>query len=320
MVRSEVNDAPVRGHIRRVGYRRVSHGLFLPVREGARDDEEFLRDLRAWLLVLPDTAVFTHVTAARLLGWQLPRLPEHTPVFAAVTLGAPRPRREGLICSRLRRNIEGGRAQGMPVDAPEEVLLRAARDLGVLDLVVMLDSGLRLGHIDVPRLRAVLDSGRPGVGVLRAAFALSDWRRESAGESLLAVFHAAIDVPVESQVTLRDDHGRSLGRVDLLVCGTSWVHEYDGAVHRDADQHRTDLRRERAWGQSPYRRKEFVLDDLINHAGVVMHEIDRSLGRAHQARRLRRWRTLVRESLYDEVGRERVQNRWHRAMGIVQWS
>ncbi len=77
-------DVPIRGEVRAHGFRRVSHGLFLMERADLDKDEELLRDLRAWLLVLPAGAAFTHVTAARLLGWRLPRLPEPVPVFAAV--------------------------------------------------------------------------------------------------------------------------------------------------------------------------------------------------------------------------------------------
>jgi hypothetical protein len=66
------DDEPIRGEVRRRGFRRVSHGLFLVERSALSDADEFHRDLRAWLEVLPPGAVFTHVTAARLLGWRLP--------------------------------------------------------------------------------------------------------------------------------------------------------------------------------------------------------------------------------------------------------
>jgi hypothetical protein len=95
---------------------------------------------------------------------------------------------------------------------------------------------------------------------------------------------------------------------------------YDGEHHRGKDQHRTDLRRERGWVGTPYLRRGFTLDDLLNHPAVVMHEIDRSLGRSHRASRLRRWRRLVGNSLYSGQGRERVMNRWRRQQGIIDWA
>lgn len=38
---------------------------------------------------------------------------------------------------------------GLPITSAAETLLAAARDLGVLDLVVMGDSALRLGHCTI---------------------------------------------------------------------------------------------------------------------------------------------------------------------------
>lgn len=313
------HDGPIRGEIRQVGFRRVGHGLFLPLRPGLDQDHEFRRDLMAWRLVLPPQAAFTHVTAARLLGWQLPAIPEQAPVFAAVELEENRPRRPGLICSRLVRPHEPGDV-GLPVDRPEEILLRAARDLGTLDLVIMVDSARRRGHIDGRRMAAILASRRPGVRVLRAAWNLSNELAESGGETVLRMFHVAIDVPVEPQAVLVDGHGRMIGRADLLVTGTKRLHEYDGAHHREAVQHRNDLRRDRGLGGSDYERRGFTLDDLINHPLVTMHEIDRELQRPHKLARLTTWRKLVANSLYSEVGRQRVLNRWRRLTGVADWS
>jgi hypothetical protein len=92
----------------------------------ARDER--MRDLCAWQLVLPSDAVFTHVTAAWLFDWWLPRLPEFVPTFAA-TAAETRPRRAGLICSRLGAVAHDVQRFGLPVDHPAEVLIRAARDL-----------------------------------------------------------------------------------------------------------------------------------------------------------------------------------------------
>lgn len=199
-------------------------------------------------------------------------------------------------------------------------MLRAARDLGLLDLSIMLESALRQGDIDRRRMEAVLASRRPGVALLRTAWRRASSKADSAGETLLGLFHDAIDVPVDPQVELFDERGNPLGVADFLVTGTCRVHEYDGEVHRQKVQHRRDLRRERAWAGTAYRRCGYTLDDLLNHPAVTMHEIDRALGRPHDPRRIGRWRRLVDNSLYSEIGRERLMNRWHRAMGVVDWS
>jgi hypothetical protein len=317
----QIDDEPIRGHVRDAGFRRVAHGVFRRQVDGLSADEEFERDLKAWLVVLPEGAVFTHLTGVRLLGWRLPALPEGVPIFAAVHGGEHRARRPGLICSRLvdsgedpcSRRLVG---DGIPVDAPEEILLRCARDLGHLDLVVMADSAIAWGDVDRERMERLLASHRPGVRALRAAWGATDPRSESGGETLLRIFHKAIEVPVEPQVDLIDDAGRFVGRADLLVTGTTNVDEYDGAGHRDKQQHRSDLRRERRLAGTPYVRRGFTLDDLLNHPAVAMHELDRMLGRAHQQQRLRRWRRLVDHSMYSPAGRSRLLNRWR----IVDWS
>lgn len=317
---SEDEDRPIRGHIRSREFRRVAHGLFLTIKAEHDPDAEFHRELRAWLAVLPRTARFTHLTAARLRGWQLPKLPEQLPVFAAVGLKDPRPRRPGLICSRLVREVPCQTYEDLPVEPAEEILLRAARDLGTLDLVIMVDSARRLGHVEAAAMSHLLESRRPGVRNLRAAWALSVTKSESGGESLLRMFDRALDIDVEPQVELFDEAGNLVARADLWVTGTRLLHEYDGAHHRDTSQQRTDLRRERGLSRANYERRGFTLDDLLNHPLVAMHEIDRDLARPHVVQRVEDWRELVRESLYSAVGRQRVMNRWQRAMGITDWS
>lgn len=314
------DDEFVRGEVRLVSHRRLTHGVYVLKCEGLSDEQEFLRDLRGWLLVAPASAVFTHLTAARLLGWQLPKLPEQTPVFMAVGKADKRPRRAGLVCSRLVREAQPLGLTDLPVDTPEEILLRAARDLGLLDLVVMVDSARRLGHIDEGRMNVLLASKRPGVRLLRTAWTLSNRRAESGGETVLRIFHEAMEVKVEAQVDLYDDSGALVGRADLLITGTPHVQEYDGAHHRGKSQHRTDMRRERGLIGTSYQRRGYSLDDLLNHAVVVMHELDRLLDRPHDMARLARWRRLVDNSLYSQHGRDRILNRWRRQTVLVDWS
>jgi hypothetical protein len=301
---------------------RVAHGLFRPCPDEHDPDPglEFRRDLEAWLLVLPEGARFTHVTGARLRGWQLPQLPEQVPVFAAVGTGERRPRRPGLLCSRLVRTAEPVYVAGLPLEPAEEILLRAARDLGLLDLTIMVDSARRLGDIDDEAMERILESRRPGVRLLREALRRSTPKAASAGETLLRLFDECMEVPVEPQVPLLDTVGHVVGVADLLVVGTHMLHEYDGAHHRERTQQRVDLRRARGLAQTAYDRRGFTLDDLLNHPVVLMHELDRDLGRSHRMLRLHRWRKLLRGSLFSEEGRRRVMNRWQREMGVVVWS
>lgn len=248
-------------------------------------------------------------------------------MFVAVKHGDSCPRRAGLICSRIVRpeidgkaNPEPERRFGLPVDSPEEILLRAARDLGLLDMVMLVDSARQAGDVDPERMEAILASGRPGVRMLREAWRRSTGKAESAPETLLQQFHLVMEVPFTPQVELFTEAGQFIARVDLLVDGTTDVHEYDGEHHRGARQHRTDLRRERDLQRGGYNRRGFVLDDLLNHPVAMMQELDRLLGRSPDPRRIARWRALVENSLYSEAGRERLMNRWRRRRGILDWA
>jgi very-short-patch-repair endonuclease len=293
--------------------------LFLADVPGLSPRAELLRELSAWRLVLPEYAAFTHITAGWLHDWWLPRLPEHVPVFAVADRCDPRPRRAGLVCSRLERSTPPTLVLGLPVEPASEVLLRAARDLSILDLVVMLDSALRLGTTSVDDLDQLLRSRRPGVRRLRKAVDLSDPRSESPGETLLRIFHRLVAVLVEPQCRLYDN-GRFVGRGDLVVTGTNFVHEYDGSVHLDRTQQSRDLRRARRLAEAGYVRRGYTLDDLVRHPAVMLAELDRALGRPHQPARLHEWRRMLAESSYTKAGRNRLQNRWLRATHHVDWS
>ncbi|WP_323792330.1 hypothetical protein [Nocardioides sp.] len=225
-----------------------------------------------------------------------------------------------MICSRLTRTVRPGTVGGLPIDSAEEILLRCARDLGRLDLRVLVESARHAGHADAIRMEVLLASGRPGVRLLRAVWESSTGRSDSGGESVLQEFHDVLEIRYEAQRKLYDADGQLVAVADLWIVGTNRMHEYDGGVHRAPDVHRNDLRRERGLGRTGYERRGFTMDDLLNHALVTMQEIDRDLARPSRLRRYRAWMALIEQSLYSEVGRERVMNRWHRQMGVADWS
>ena len=309
-------DTPIRGQMRRRGYRRVAHGLFLVNVEHLDDEAEWRRDLLAWLEVLPRGAAYTGLTAARLLGWYLPALPEQTPIFAA-TSADTRPRRPGLVCSRLRRDAAPGLVDGLPVDTSAEILLRCARDLSALDLRIVVEGARRAGHVDEDQMAEILASRRPGVRPLRTAWLSSTGKADSGGEVVLQVFHDVLEIQYVAQHELYNDAGQLVARADLWIVGTGRLHEYDGAVHRSKKAQSVDLRRSGGIGGADLQRRGFTLDDLLNHALVTMHEIDRDLGRPHRMRRFHAWQRVVEQSMYSHAGRERVMNRWHREMGVA---
>ena len=166
-------------------------------------------ELCAWSLILPQDAAFTHLTAGELFDWWLPSSPPH-PVFVAMRRSDPRPRRPGLLACRHPKAFAFTLQDGLKVTTPAETLLAAARDLGVLDLVVMGDSALRLGQVTRVELEIAAAQRRRGAPLLRQVIPLLDKRSESAWESIMRVLQRAADVPVEPQFPVHDADGRFL--------------------------------------------------------------------------------------------------------------
>lgn len=315
----ENSKGAIKGHVRWSGYDRLAHGLHLPDGSNEAATERTLRLLDAWTMLLPPNAGYTHITAAWLRGWWMPQLPEHVPLFASGP-GIEHPRRAGLVYSRLETLTDPTPVRGLPVVAPEECLLRAARDLSLFDLTIMMVSARRSGALDEKALATVCASRRPGVRALRAAGSWADPRYESPFEVLLAFFHLLAGVAVQPQHRIEDGEGRFVARGDLWVVGTTSIHEYDGTVHEGQRQRALDLRRDRRLLGTPYVRRGYVADDLFNHPLALLQEIDAVVGRSHDPRRLAPWRRHLAESTFSIAGRRRLENRWLRLSGHIDWT
>ena len=296
--------AALRGQARRQGWERLSHGLHLPA--GIHSTTELLH---AWSLVLPPGSAFTHLTAARLRGWWLPAEVEH-PVFAATWDTTTCVQRAGLRVTRHREPLPVVPHRELRVTSAPETLLAMARDLSLLDLVILGDSALHLGHCTPEDLQRGAASRRWGAPRLRLALPLLDGRSESAWESVLRMLHRAADVPVEPQHEVRDESGRTVGYGDLWIIGTRRLHEYDGEGHREKGQYHSDRRRERRLVELEWQRVGFVAGQVLHEAGDIVAGLDRLLGRTWDPRRLTRWQQLVGDSLLSPAGRARARTRW----------
>lgn len=301
-------ERPYRGHLRGRRTQRLTHGIHLPLPTPGTEHSRLAR-LHGWKLVLPPSGGFTHVTAAEVYGWHLPALPTQAPVFAATHVADGRPRRPGLRVTRHPAPPRLMRRRGLPVLEPAEVLLATARDFELLDLTILLDSALHLGDITAAEVVQVA-RGRPGGRMLRRALEHADHRAESPWETVLRLFHTACGVEVVPQYELRDAAGRHVAKGDLWLRGTSVLHEYDGGVHRDPQQHRKDLARERAIGRVGWTRRGYTAVDLLHHPGQILDEADAALGRPHDPRRLDAWRVLLERSSLSQAGRSRLLARW----------
>ncbi|HEY5820426.1 MAG TPA: hypothetical protein VIT20_00530 [Propionibacteriaceae bacterium] len=296
-----------RGQQRGSRWSRVSYGLY-----AAREPErELARDLRAWTLVLPAESSFTHLTAARLRGWWLPNSVAH-PVFAALPDNGFCPRRAGLIASRHRQPLPFELLSGVRVTSGAETLLAASRDLGLIDLAILADSALRLGHTTITELQVAAAQRRRGAPMLRELIPLLDQRSESPWESVMRVLHKAAEIEVTPQHVITDDDGQFVARADLWLVGTRRIHEYDGAIHRERNVHRSDLNRDRRLIGSNWERMGFTAPELLHDGAAVISSADQALGRRWDHNRLTRWRSLVAASLFSPSGQTRVLSRWGR--------
>lgn len=296
----------VRGHRRGSGWTKVSYGLYRPA--GGRDEDA--PDLAAWSLVLPEGGAFTHLTAAREYGWWLPPLPADLPIFSAVPHEGTRPRRSGLIVSRRTQPIRVVDRGGLPLEGPEETLLACARDLGVLDMVVLIDAALHLGtctHDDIVRMTRL---NRRGTTTLEQALGMSDGRSESPWECLLRLLHEVCDVRVEPQHEVLAGDGEFVARGDLWLEGTTTLHEYDGGAHREKRRQRKDLARERRIGDTEWTRRGYTDQEVLHQAVTILRDADRSLGRPHRPERIRSWHELLAGSLFTPAGTTSLRRRW----------
>ncbi len=284
----------------------MSHGLYKP----RRDVDGPLHDLRAWQLVLPAGGAFTHLTAAAVHGWWLPPLPSDLPVFAAVPHAGSRPRRSGLRVVRHTADFPVVEHEGVLLTTPAETLLACAADLGLLDLVVLLDAALHLGSCTVADIEAAAARRRRGGPMLRRARTRADGRSESAWETLLRILHAVCDVAVEPQFVIEDEVGSFVARGDLRIVGTTTIHEYDGGEHRRKQRHRKDLARERRIGNVVWTRRGYTDAEVLHQAVSILRDADRSLGRPHQPERVRAWHALLSRSLFSPSGTELLRRRW----------
>lgn len=287
-------------------WRHVAYGVTVPA--GLEGRAALLAELAEWQRHLPASAVFTGLTAAVVHGLWMPGPIDALPHFVAMgsVKGEVKPIRKGLRVSRHPAAPGCVSVEGIRVAPVPQALLACARVLGPLDLVVLIDSALHLERCTVADITAAAGRRRKGSPALRAALELADRRSESAWESVLRMLHHVLGVAVTPQVNLYDEHGRFLGRADLLLDGTHAAHEYDGSGHREQVQHRKDLKRERALVNGGYTRRGYTSDVLLASPASVLEDCEKALGRSLPRAALIAWSRMLADSLFTSTGRRRL--------------
>jgi very-short-patch-repair endonuclease len=296
------------GAQRAAGWTRLTRGVHLH----DADVDDYAARLRAWQFALPFWSSFTGVTAARLRQWWLPPLPPALPLFVA-SGRASRIARTGLRVCRHDELPPWELLDGVRVPSAAETVLACARDLELLDVILLGDCALHSGHVTRAELVAVSRLRRRGAPLLRRAVPLMDGRAESIFEGLLRVLHVVCGIGVEPQHVVVDPSGTPVARGDLLLIGTRMLHELDGGHHRSPEQQRRDLRRHRRVLAAGYERRGFTARDVLGSPAGILRDADSTLGRDHDPERIHAWYSLVRDSLFTPSGRRRLELR----LGLV---
>ena len=230
-------------------------------------------------------------------------------MFASVAADGPRPQRGALRVSRHHPPLPSREHAGLPLVSAAEALLACARDLGLLDLVVLIDAALHCGDCSASDLTAVAAPRRKAGPLLRRALTFADARSESAWETLLRMLHVACGVAVEPQHEVRDDVGGFVARADLLLLATRTLHEYDGGDHLARRQQRHDLARLRRLGDAGWGRRGYTSFEVLHQANGILRDADRAVGRPHRPARISRWYELLSTSLFTPLGTQRLRRR-----------
>ncbi len=266
----------------------------------------------AVLLALPRGACVSHVTGAQLRSWWLPDcLVPGEPLIVSTPDETAHLDRRGVYARRLLLP-ETQRTQyaGVAVASPAQVIRELAEDFSLIDLVVALDAALHLGHLDTADLPSLPVRGRRGVRVLRQAIALCDGRSESAWETILRLVHVLSGITcVEPQKVIVDATGVPVARADLWLRGTNRLAEYDGADHRDRDQHQRDLRREKVLSRLGHERFGYTKPEIVGGAREIIRDAECALDVEHDPLRVEGWLAEFRMSSLSSTGRARLRRR-----------
>lgn len=219
----------------------VLRGVFLSA------DVTLTHSLRcqAALLAVPGARV-SHVDAARLLGLPAPRL-----AGVRLSCGArQRSRVDGVLTrahlpgsETMLKRLSGG--ERIAVTAPIDIVRECARDLSLVDAVVLADAVLALAYVDVVE---ALTRWSQETGVrrsrLREIVRLCDERAESPMETRLRLLLILAGFPTPTcQHVVHLPRGSR--RLDLAYPDVKVAIEYDGGHHwADQRQRRDDVARD----------------------------------------------------------------------------
>ncbi len=202
--------------------------------------------VQAVALTLPRDAVFSHTTAARLLG--LPTPPDtHSAVHVTVPKNITRGSRKAVTWHQRDISNFTEVAKGLPVTNPRQTWVDLASCIDMPQLVAVTDVMLRRGLLKITDL--VVPRGVRGAQTLRVVASLADPRSRSVRETLLRVALHKEGLPApEINLDIIED-GVWLGTGDLVWPEYRLVIEYDGIHHDQPRQRHQDAQTRNAYAE-----------------------------------------------------------------------
>ena len=188
----------------------------------------------------PRPVAFSHTTAAAMIDLPVPRRLLSS-VHLTVRPGSGTARRDDGVHRHVAGLPRGHVVllRSLPVTSPARTVADCLRQLDAADAVALADAAVRAGLTTAEAVRDVLrqQAGWPFVQGAGLSLALVDGRRESSLESRSAVVMHRASLPApEPQVSIHDERGRFVARVDFAWLEHGVVGEADGRIkYRDGD-------------------------------------------------------------------------------------
>ena len=207
-------------------------------------DPDLEQRCRAWALVLPDDAAFSHCTAAALLG-----APVHPPEVHHVALTPRRvlPQRTGLVVhGRQLHPQDVVEHRGLRLTSGAQTFLDLSASTWPDELVAIGDALLRGDHLTTESLTERLGRADRVRGVVRARACapLLSPDAMSRPESLIRYWVVTSDLPApQTQIPIHDRWGVVRAHADLGFEEWKVALEYEGRQHAEAGQFDRDVDR-----------------------------------------------------------------------------
>ena len=247
-------DGPTRGQARnRRRWRRSSSGFYLPAHVGTDNVEQ--RILEASVVLRPFQAV-TGWAALRWLGgaWFSGTDPggARLPVDLLISTHDIRPQRGFVVCGEGAGQHDMLAVDGVRVTRPAwSVVFMMRYAPTVLAAVQALDMAAYSDLASVAEIAEVVgqQSSWTGVPQAREALSLGEENVWSPQETRLRLYWKAAfeEARPRPNLPLFDLAGRHIGTPDVIDVATGVAADYDGVVHLDREQRRSDRTRDEAF-------------------------------------------------------------------------